>query len=534
MKSKKKKEMKKIFVLFIIGLNFCFAHSQNNDSIIVMTVGDIKVPLSEFLFIAQKDDSGVNLLDKKSRENYIELFKTFKLKVADALSLRIQESLYFQNELDTYHTQLVESYISDNDGEEQAMRKIYEQNKYLLSLNHIMFKLPEKSLPNDTLEVFLKANAVYNRIKAGEDIVTVGNALMADENSGAVYEEQENIFPIQTFKEIIEMAFSMSPGDISIPIRTPLGYHIIRLNQKIANTDRLQVAHILLQVPETFEEEDEQSLLKDATDIYEKIKNGEDFAELAERYSNDEGTKYGGGALPSFGLGNMVLQFEQAAFALENIGDVSKPVRTRFGYHIIKLLGKSGYPSFEEMAQSIYTSMQQGDLSQELYKVFDERQKEKMGYIFYQDAYNELLKLCDDYFPTDTTFYSLTSQMTKPIMQMQGMDFPQYEFVDYIRLRSTSLKTYSGDFLNEQYTLYVREIISRLIERNVEDDPVFISLMNEYHDGILYFEVSETKVWSKPIEEQDDLEREWINELNKKYKVTINKKVLNNLKKYLK
>jgi len=524
--------MKKIFIL-LLGLNFCFAYSQNNDSIIVMTVGDIEVPLSEFLFIAQKEDSGVNLLDKKSRENYIELFKIFKLKVADAYSHRIQESLYFQSELDTYHAQLIESYMSDNEGEEQAMRKIYDQSKYLLSLSHIMFNLPEKSLPKDTLEVFLKANAVYNRIKAGEDITTVGSALMADENSGSIYEEQDYIFPIQTFKEIVEMAFSMSPGDVSVPIRTPFGYHVIRLNQKISNTDRLQVAHILLQVPETIKEEDEQALLKDATDIYERIKKGEDFAELAERYSNDENSKYSGGALPSFGLGNMVLPFEQAAFALENIGDVSKPVRTRFGYHIIKLLGKTDYPSFEEMAQSIYTSMQQGDLNQELYKVFDERQKEKMGYIFYQDAYNELLKLCDNYFPTDTSFYSLTSQMTKPIMQMQGMDFPQYEFVDYIRLRATSLRTFSGDFLNEQYTLYVREIIFRLIERNVENDPVFINLMNEYHDGILFFEVSDTKVWSKPIEEQENLEREWLKELNKKYKVTINKKVLNNLKKYL-
>ena len=525
--------MKKILVL-ILGLNFCFAYPQNNDSIIVMTVGDIEVPLSEFLFIAKKEDSGVNLLDKKSRENYIELFKTFKLKVADALSLRIQESLYFQTELDTYHAQLIASYVSDNEGEEQAMRKIYEQNKYLFSLSHIMFKLPEKSLPKDTLEVFLKANAAYNRIKAGEDITTVGRALMGDENAGAIYEDQDYVFPIQTFKEIVEMAFSMSQGDISVPIRTPLGYHIIRLNQKIANTNRLQVAHILLQVPETIEQEDEQAILKDATDLYERIKKGEDFAELAERYSTDEGTKYRGGELPLFGLGNMVLPFEQTAFALENIGDVSKPVRTRFGYHIIKLLGKSDYPSFEEMAQSIYTSMQQGDLTHELYKVFDERQKEKMGYIFYQDAYNELLKLCDDYFPTDTIFYSLTSQMTKPIMQLQGMDFPQYEFVDFIRIRSTSIKTYSVDFLNDQYTLFVREIISRLIERNVEDDPVFINLMNEYHDGILFFEVSDTKVWSKPLEEQENLEREWIQELNKKYKVTINKKVLNNIKKYLK
>ena len=525
--------MKKVFV-FIICFNFCFAFAQKKTDPIVMTVGDMEVPLSEFLFIAQKEDSGVNLLDKKSLESYIELFKLFKQKVADARSLRIQESLHFQNELSTYQTQLAGSYMSDYEGEKQAMLKVYEQSKYLFSLSHIMFSLPEKSLTKDTLEVFNKANAVYQRLKAGADFTTVGTQLMEDANSGAVFENLDYVFPIQSFKELVEAAFAMSPGEISRPVRTPLGFHIIRLNQKILNTVRLQVAHIILNIPENFDPADEPALLKDANDIYEKIKAGEDFAKMVEAYSQDENTKYSGGVLPSFGLGNMVLPFEQAAFALENIGDVSKPVRTRFGYHIIKLLAKNDYPSFDDMSESIYTAMSEGDLVHDLHKVFDTTQKAKMGYIFYADAYNELQKLCDDYFPTDSGFYALAIQKSKPLMQLKGQNFPQYEFADYIIKRATSQKTYSGDFLNEQYTLFVREILLKLIERDLENDPEFVNLMNEYHDGILFFEVSDARVWSKPIEEQEGLEQEWIQELNNKYKVTVNKKIINNIKKYLK
>ena len=525
--------MKKVFV-FIICFNFCFAFAQKNADPIVMTVGDMEVPLSEFLFIAQKEDSGINLLDKKSLANYIELFKTFKQKVADARSLRIQESLHFQNELATYQSELAGSYMSDYEGEKQAMLKVYEQSKYLFSLSHIMFRLPEKSLTKDTLEVFNKANEVYQRIKSGVDFTTVGTQLMEDANSGAIYEEQDYIFPIQTFKELVETAFSMSPGEISKPVRTPLGFHIIRLNQKILNTSRLQVAHIILNFPDNLDPAYEQALLKDANDIYEKIKAGEDFAKLAEAYSQDENTKYSGGVLPPFGLGNMVLPFEQAAFALENIGDVSKPVRTRFGYHIIKLLEKNDYPSFNEMSQSLYAAMAEGDLIHDLHKVFDNTQKAKMGYVFYPDAYDELLRLCDDYFPTDTGFYNLASEMLKPVMQLKGQNFPQYEFADYIRLKSTSQKTYSGDFLNDQYTFFVREILLKLIEMDLENYPEFKNLMNEFHDSILLFEVSDTRVWSKPIEEQERLEQEWIQELNQKYKVTVNKKIINNIKKYLK
>jgi peptidyl-prolyl cis-trans isomerase SurA len=178
--------------------------------------------------------------------------------------------------------------------------------------------------------------------------------------------------------------------------------------------------------------------------------------------------------------------------------------------------------------------MQEGDMKTELFRAFDETQKAKMGYVFFQENYNEMLKLCDDYFPTDTSFYNLAGQMTKPVMQLQGKDFPQYEFADYIRLRSTSQKTCSSDFLHDQYTLFVREILTKLTEKSLETDPEFINLMNEYHDGILFFEVSDTRVWSKPVEEQEALEQEWIQELNSKYQVTINKKVVKNIKKYMK
>ena len=106
--------MKKIFVL-ILGLNFCFAYSQKDADPVVMTVGDMEVPLSEFLFLAQKD-SEVDLLNKKSLESYVELFKNFKLKVADAKTSRFQESYAFQQELANYRSQLMSSYLYDRAG----------------------------------------------------------------------------------------------------------------------------------------------------------------------------------------------------------------------------------------------------------------------------------------------------------------------------------------------------------------------------------------------------------------------------------
>ena len=524
--------MKKIFVL-ILGLNFCFAYSQKKDDPIVMTVGELEVPLSEFLYLA-KTDNEVNLLNKKSLANYVERIKNFKLKIADAQSYRIQESTRFQQELETIQGQLIDSYLSDKEGEEPVLREVYERGKESLSFSQIVFSLPGKSLTKDTLEIFNKANEVYMRIKAGEDFTSVGETLAENENSGIEYSDIEYFYPLQAHKEIEDKVYSMSEGEISAPLRSPVGFHIIRLNKRIADIERIQVAHILIQSPFTNEQLSDDVLLNRANEVYEKAKKGEDFAELAMQYSTDEDTKAYGGILPHFGVGSMVLPFEQAAFALEKIGDISEPVKTRFGYHIIKLLEKRDYPSFEEMAQSIYMAMNQGEWKHELSKSFDEQQKEKLGYTINQEAYNEMLKLCDDFFPTDTAFYNRTSEMTKTLMHMNGIDFPQYEFADYVGLKPSSKKTYSGDFLNELYTLFVREIITELIKMDLENNPEFVNLINEYYDGMLLFEVSDNKIWSKPLEEQENLEKEWIQELNKKFKVTINKKVLNNIKKYLK
>jgi len=525
--------MKKIFIV-LVSFNFCFAYAQKVEDPTVMTVANIEVPLSEFLFLAQKD-SEVDLLNKKSLENYVELFKNFKLKVAEAMSLRIQESLMFRDELSNYQAQLMASYLSDREGEVQEIRKVYERGKELLKLSHIIFLLPEISLPTDTLEVYTKAYNVYKRLMNGEDFTTIGQALEADENSGAHYADNDYLFPLQAPKVFEDVAYTMSEGEISAPVRTPVGFHIIRLNQRIADPGRVLVAHILIKASDDNDPDEEPVLLKIANEAYERIRKGEEFEKIAKEYSDDEHTREIGGVLPLFGLGTMVMPFEQAAFSLEQIGDVSAPVRTRFGYHILKLLDKREYPSYEEMEQSIYVTMKQGEWKHELSKTFDERQKAKFGYTFNQEAYNELLKLCEDYFPADTGFYNLAITMTKSLMRTKETNHLQDEFAEYVRLKaSLSSKTYSGDMLNEMFLFFVREIMTELEKRDLENNQEFIQLINEYHDGILLFEVSSTRVWDKPVEEQAKLEKEWLEELNKKYKVDINWKVLNNLKNYLK
>ena len=173
-----------------------------------------------------------------------------------------------------------------------------------------------------------------------------------------------------------------------------------------------------------------------------------------------------------------------------------------------------------------------GERNFEYYKAFDERLKKEYGYVFYPEAYAELVALCNDHFPSDKDFYEKAKDMNKTLIHLVDTDFPQSEFAYYIQRCPFSTKTYAGDFMQEVFDLFVRDIVTTTERKNLETKhPEFTHLMQEYRDGILLFNISNQKVWSKPAAEQPELEKAWLQELNKEYPVTINWKLLKKLKK---
>ena len=523
--------MKKLLVLSLVFACLTGEAANKADSV-VMTVAGKQVSLDEFVFMARKNGE-VNLSDRKSLENYVELYKNFKLKVVDAETAGLDKTKDFTDELEGYRAQLTSSYLSDRDGEEAALRVEYDRLGEVLELSHILFRLPGKTLSRDTLAVYEKAMKVYERIKNGEDMATVGQELAKQDSTKQTgYEYARCLLPMQTIKAFENYAYSMKPGELSMPVRTTLGYHIIKLHSRKPNPGMRRVAHILIPYQKDSVTRSDSETLALAEEVYQKIQGGADFGQLAEENSSDAASARKGGVLPWFGVGEMVEPFEKGAFALNTLGEVSKPVKTRFGYHIIKLLDKGGIPSFEEKKKSWSRVMAQGERNFEYYKAFDERLKKEYGYVFYPEAYAELVALCNDHFPSDKDFYEKAKDMNKTLIHLVDADFPQSEFAYYIQRCPFSTKTYAGDFMQEVFDLFVRDIVTTTGRKNLETKhPEFTHLMQEYRDGILLFNISNQKVWSKPAAEQPELEKAWLQELNKEYPVTINWKLLKKLKK---
>ena len=524
-------------MLFVSIVIITTMEAKEKKDPIVMTVAGKEIPLSEFIYIAKKDNSA-DLKDKKSLENYIELFKNYKLKVADAESYNVHKLPKFERDLKSYKLQLQESFLVDKTGEEEVMRAMYERTKIIPGFKQIFFRLPGgKLLPKDTVATYQNAMDAYNRIINGESFESVGESLMNESNGGVVYIFVEHVFPLRMTKELEDLAFNMEPGEISQPVRSPGGFHIVKSERKIPNPGNVRVAHILSAFPSsnpTAEEKEET--LRRSDSIYQRAIAGDDFAELAIKHSSDTINGRNGGIMPYFGIGEMIESFEEASFGLENVGDISKPVETRYGFHVIKLIDYVKEFSFEEMAGYFYETMMNSNRKYELYSVFDEKMKARHNYKFFPEAYEELQQLANEYYPEDTTFYYLGIEMENTLVSFKdSIIFPQYVFADYVgkRIAATS-KTLSTDIIQEMFDLFLREIVTEIEREMIEESfPEYKMLVQEYYDGVLLFEVSNKRIWMYPAEQHDNLEAEWIKELKLKYPVVVNKKVVKNIKKYL-
>ena len=518
--------MKKFFVSALLLTSIIGSAKPLADSV-AMTVGGKPVSMAEFLYMAQKNGANNNLSEEKSLREYVELFQNFKLKVADAEAEGLDKLESYKDELERYHSELISGYLSDRKYEDSVVEKEYERLKECLAFDHLIFFLPEKSLSSDTLSVYNEAKMAYERILQGESIEAVGQELMQKYPNKVGYETVRNLPPLKTVKAFEDYVYGMKDGELSKPFRSQLGFHVVHLKSRIPNPGRVQVAHILVPFKNDSVVQSEEEAKNKAEKIYDFLKNGGNFAEIAAKYSSDKASAQKGGLLPLFGVGEMVEPFEAQAFKLKNPEDISKPFRSQFGYHIVKLIKRKDIPSLDEVVNNWRRKMAQGEWNFVLYKGFDDYLKKAYNYTPNKEAYGELQKLCDSYFPSDATFYEKAQSMEKTLVRIDTVNFAQNEFASYMIRAPFSSKSYSGDFMQEVYNLFIREIMTSMEKKNLlVKHPDIPLLINEYKDGILLFSISNEKVWSKPAGEQKAAEEAWIKEIKKKYPVVINWKAI--------
>ncbi len=497
-------------LLLALGILFSLNTIAQTDNV-VMEIDGKKVTKSEFLQIYLKNNTNPKY-DKQSLDEYMELFKKFKLKVAEAEALGYDTIPKLKKELAGYRKQLSQPYLIDSTKNSALVNQAYERMKNEVHAAHILVKIAENASPEDTLAAYNRIMAIKKRIENGEDFNTVAKGKNGSDDPSAVRNGGDLGYftAFQMVYQFEEAAYNTPIGKISNPVRTKFGYHILKVIDMRPARGTMKAAHIMVATGKDASAEEIETAHKKVDEIYAKLQAGESFEKLANEFSDDAQTAEKGGELPLFGTGTttrMVPEFEEAAFQLKANGDVSQPVQTAFGYHIIKRLELTPLRSFEELRKEIQGKVNKDERSIVTQQSFI--QKLKKTYEF-KDNYSKTSKWFVQNIDTNYFKGTWTADGLKSNSAMFTLDkkaFTQKDFATYLQKNYRTYKNMDAAALvKKQYASWQNSEILAYEESKLDSKyPDFKALMQEYHDGILLYEIMSDKVWNKAIKDTSGL-----------------------------
>lgn len=501
-----------IFLGLLASVAFTSFAKKNEDPVL-MTVNGKNVPLSEFTYLYNKNNGQQQT--KMSLDDYLELFTVYKLKVADAESAGIDTTASFRNEYNTYRSDLAKPYLKDQDAEDEMVREAYEHKKREVDVSHIMVAKGKTPAENERQIALL--DSIRNAIIGGADFEALAQQYSID---GAVVRNKGHMGWLMADRvpySFEKASYETPVGGISQVIETPFGYHIVRVEGERPASGEVLAQHILKLIqgrPAA-----EESRIKASIDsIYDMLvaDSDIDFSSVARKESEDPGSASQGGMLPWFGRGRMVPEFEEVAFSLNN-GEVSKPFKTSYGYHIVKRLDYRGVPDIEEVRPAILASMEKDGRAQELAKQKFSKLREYFKVRLNDTNINSVNKQIADAGVLDSALVlSLKSNPVK-LGLINGETFTTTDvlpdgYVDTIN-DVPAAQGYLESLIDEYVDMRLIELETARLEK---ENPEFRNLLKEYHDGILLFDISNKRVWETAMNDSKGLEK-WFESHRDKY-----------------
>jgi peptidyl-prolyl cis-trans isomerase SurA len=482
---------------------------------VLMTINGKPIPKSEFEYIYNKNNSN-NSLDKKSLDEYVDLFINFKLKVEEAKAQGIDTTSAFINELAGYRSQLTKPYLTDSKVDDAILIEAYDRMKEDVDVSHILIRIPSGATPADTLKAWNTIQTVIKRVQK-EDFSKVAKEVSEDQSAEQNGGHLGFISAFRTVYPFETMAYNTPVGSISKPVRSAFGYHIIKVHARRNSLGEVHVSHIM-RFTSMGEDEKNKQAKHSIDSLYQRVLAGDDFGTLASQFSEDRGSATRNGELPWFGTGRMVPEFETAAFALKNIGDVSEPVQSAYGWHIIKLLNKKGIEPFENLKAELERLVKRDERANRGQEAFVAKLKNEYNFKVESAGVKEFYKLLENKTLVDSSFVAEVSTLNKPLFSFAGKTFNQSHFAEYLKKNNHTEKSIASEIIDEKLKAFSEKEVLAYEDTQLEkkhDD--FRFLMQEYHDGILLFEVSNKEVWEKASRDTEGLTK-FFNENKNDYK----------------
>jgi peptidyl-prolyl cis-trans isomerase SurA len=504
--------MRKLSTLLVLFITAQLI-AQTGDPVL-LTVGGQDVKKSEFEYVYNKNNTQKDR-NKESLDEYLNLFINFKLKVREAEALGLDTTAKFKNELEGYRKQLAQPYLTDKEVSEALLKEAHERLQYDVNASHILIKLDQYALPKDTLDAYNKVLKIRDRIIKGEDFGKLAAQLSEDpsakENGGSLgyFTALQMVYPFEN------AVYNTPIGKVSMPVRTKYGYHLVLVHDKRKALGQIKVAHIMVKAQSGMTAEDSLKAKNKIDEIYQNLQQGQKFEELTEKFSDDKNSAKKGGVLPWFGTGRMVPEFEAAAFALQNNGDYSMPVKTAYGWHIIKRMEKKDIGSFDELKAELKGKIERDSRASKGKESLIAKVKQK--YNFKENLKRKWFLSPKKIFKPLIEFESVidssifagkwdvnkANSLSKTMFTLGDKTFTQQDFAKFIeKSQSKRSKTTFNVVVNELYKQFVDQAAVAYEESHLEANyPEYKALLREYRDGILLFDLTDQKVWSKAVKD---------------------------------
>lgn len=509
-----KKSLIAIIALFFIATS-SLLHAQDP---VILTVAGEDITKSEFLNVFQKNNMNNEAIDQASLKEYMELYINFRLKVKEAEEMGLDTVKAFKDELAGYRKQLAQPYLIDDKMNESLLKEAYDRKKEDIRASHLLVKVDRNASPQDTLAAYKKAMALRKRMQKGEDFGVLamefsddlsardreaeGRKFTGNRGDLGYFTVFDMVYPFETG------AYSTPVGEVSMPVRSDFGYHLIKVTDRKPAMGRVQVAHILLKVPENASAADSALIKQKAQDLYQRILGGEDFGRLAEQNSDDKSTSSKSGVLAWFGSNKMIPEFIKAISSMKNLNDITPPFASVYGWHIVKLLDRKDIGTYENNVTELKQSLTRSDRAKKSEEALIQRIKEE--YKFTENAKHlpALYKVVSDTIFAAGWKVPANAKLNKTLFTIGRRSFSQEDFANYMQKNQRkqakqSIETYVNDKLQSYITTSLLDYEDNMLESKYPD---FKALVKEYRDGILLFELTDRKVWSKAVKDTTGLE----------------------------
>ena len=524
--------MQKTFLLLSTAcFSFFISNAQITDDDTLLTIASTPVSANEFVRVYNKNLNLVQDDSQKEIDSYLELFINYKLKLTEAKALRYDKDPVYLKEFQSYKNQLTQSYLTDKNVTDDLVREAYDRTTNEVKAQHILILLDE--VETDTLAVYSKVEAYRERL-VNEDFESLKKELHNGKN---IFVEDLGYF--SAFKMVYNFesaAYETEVGAVSQPFRTRFGFHVIKVLEKRKSRGQVTVAHIMI----ANTQKDSSLVAKDRIqELYRLILQGEEFGELAKQFSDDKSSSMRAGELKPFKSGQINSEiFETTAFELSPSNPISKPIQTQFGWHIVKLLKKYPIESFDNLKSKIAEQVEQDERSNLVGATVIKRLLNEYKITVNEAALKQFEK--DNWNENPEKFKSI-------LLTIEQSKIPQSTFIYYLKsTRPSSINNSFIEFKEKQILNYYSQNIEKL-------NPEFATMFSEFKEGLLLFDLLESKVWEKSKDSvglsnyfnenksekysnkelkdtkgkvisdfQNYLEQQWIRDLHIKYKVEFN------------